>query len=88
MGEPDSALAAFQQVTDLPAPSWEGADVSLPLAYQRAGEILEARGDKAKAVEYYGRLVALWENADAELQPRVQELKRRIGLLAGEPGGP
>lgn len=88
MGEPDSALAAFQQVTDLPAPGWEGADVSLPLAYQRAGEILEARGDKAKAVEYYGRLVALWENADAELQPRVQELKRRIGLLAGEPGGP
>ncbi len=88
MGEPDSALAAYGPLADLPSPMWEGADVSLPIALHRLGEIYESRGDKAKAVEYYGRLVALWENADAELQPRVQELKRRIGRLAGEPGGP
>ena len=32
----------------------------------------EQRGDTAKAIYYYGKLVDLWKDADPELQPRVE----------------
>ena len=38
-------------------------------------------GDTAKALEYYGRMVELWKNADPELQPVVQDVKKRIAAL-------
>ncbi len=86
MGLPDSALAAYETLATLPGALGEGRDLDLPVGYQRLGELYEAKGDKARAVEYYGKLVELWTNAEADLQPRVQELKRRIARLAGEGG--
>jgi eukaryotic-like serine/threonine-protein kinase len=47
----------------------------------RLGELYEARGDTKRAVDYYGRFVDLWRNADAELQPRVVEARARIVQL-------
>jgi len=87
MGQADSALAAYESVATLPAQMlYEGRDIDLPLAYQRLGELYETKGDKAKALEYYGKFVDLWKDADPELQPRVAEIRKRIGQLAGEPG--
>ena len=56
----------------------------LPHAYQRLGEIYEAQGDREKAVEYYNRFVELWNDADAELQPQVEDVRGRIARLVGE----
>ena len=53
----------------------------LPPALFRLGELYEAAGDSKQAVEYYGRFVDLWRNADPDLQPRVAEARQRIAQL-------
>ena len=52
--------------------------------YRRVGELYDARGDRQKALEYYGKFVELWKNADPELQPAVKEAKGRMARLARE----
>lgn len=42
-------------------------------------------GDRAKAVEFYGRFVDLWKNADPEFQPLVSDIRKHMAELAGEP---
>ena len=34
-------------------------------------------GDRAAAVEYYGRLIKLWKDAGPELQPIVRDVRER-----------
>ncbi len=53
-------------------------------SYRRLGELHEQRGDTAKAVEYYNEFVELWRDADPELQPQVEDVKRRLAALVGE----
>ncbi|HXY69493.1 MAG TPA: hypothetical protein VEH62_08590, partial [Gemmatimonadales bacterium] len=49
--------------------------------YRRLGELYEAKGDRARALDYYGRFVDLWKNADPELQPAVREVRQRLSRL-------
>ena len=92
-GNADSALAYYERFVMTPAmggppaPLAGGRAPRLGPSYKRLGELYEQRGDREKAVEYYNKLVELWKEADAELQPVVQDVKRRIGRLVGE-GGP
>jgi hypothetical protein len=58
----------------------------LPAALKRAGELYEAKGDRAKAADRYRRFVDLWKDADPELQPGVREVRGRIARLATEAG--
>ena len=60
--------------------------LELPGAYVRLGELYEARGDRENAIDYYDRFVNLWRNADAELQPQVDDVRGRISRLAAESG--
>ncbi len=86
--QPDSALVYWERAVQLPA-EWERFwdDVtSLARGYQRLGELHEAKGDRAKAVDYYGRLVELWREADPSLQPRVKDIKQRVARLVAEQG--
>jgi len=48
---------------------------------RRLGELYEAKGDTAKAVEHYQAFVEQWKSADPELQPRVAEARRRLQAL-------
>jgi tetratricopeptide (TPR) repeat protein len=48
---------------------------------QRLGELYEAKGDVEKALTQYQAFVDLWMNADAELQPRVRDVRGRIERL-------
>ena len=48
---------------------------------RRLGELYEAKGDTAKAVEQYRAFIEQWKNADPELQPRVVEVRRRLQAL-------
>jgi tetratricopeptide (TPR) repeat protein len=86
LGQTDSALAVYERAeTNSPvllsvftAP-WNDAQ-----ALHRLGELYEEKGNRDNAVEYYGRFVALWKDADPELQPQVREAKARMAKLAGE----
>ena len=44
----------------------------------------ESKGDRAKAADFYQRFIALRRDADPELQPQVQEAKRRLAALGGD----
>jgi tetratricopeptide (TPR) repeat protein len=88
LGQRDSALAAYHALANTPESGPSGRQYTLPNVYYRLGELYEGRGAKEKALEYYGKFVNLWKTADAELQPRVAEAKRRMAALAGEPRRP
>ncbi len=86
VGRADSALATYEQVVSTPG-LFRLYDDSYTLAptYKRLGELYETRGGHAKALQYYGRFVDLWKNADAELQPVVRDVRARLARLAGAP---
>ena len=80
LGQPDSVVARYE--------TWMGrrqlnfrlagdADL-LPLAYERLGQLYDAKGDTENAALYYAQFVELWEEADADLQPRVAAARTRL----------
>jgi tRNA A-37 threonylcarbamoyl transferase component Bud32/tetratricopeptide (TPR) repeat protein len=81
-GAPDSAIATATRYVETPH-FWRSQVDPWFLAPTlfRLGELHEARGDTAKAVEYYGQFAELWKDADPELQPRVKEARARIARL-------
>jgi tetratricopeptide (TPR) repeat protein len=83
---PDSALAEYQIAADSAGSAFKAvvAPWTRAPSLKRLGEIYEAKGDKAKAIENYTRFVDLWQDADPVLQPAVREVKDRIAKLAGE----
>jgi tetratricopeptide (TPR) repeat protein len=83
-GESDSALAYWEAYATSPV-RWSFMDATeLPTSYRRVGELYEAEGDAERALEYYNRFVELWQDADPELQPIVQDVRRRMARLVGE----
>ncbi len=84
--QPDSALAAYERGVTSPAGPNSVYDQAWTLAqsYQRLGELYEERGNKDRALDYYGRFVQLWKDADPVLQPQVKEIRERMTKLAGE----
>ena len=59
--------------------------VSLAPTYRRLGELYEEKGDREKAASYYQKFVDLWRDADADLQPQVVEVKKKLAKVVGEP---
>jgi hypothetical protein len=55
---------------------------SLAPVHERLGQLYEAQGNVAKALEHDRAFVALWDKADPELQPRVAAARARIARLA------
>jgi hypothetical protein len=49
--------------------------------HKRLGELYEAKGDEQRARDHYAKFVALWNNADPELQPKVSQVKQRLARL-------
>jgi serine/threonine-protein kinase len=85
-GLPDSALVAYEKYATQFSSGFIGQDSDLPVSYIRLGEIYEAKGDRDQAIEYYTKLLDLWKDADPALQPRLKEIRDRVGKLAGEGG--
>jgi predicted TPR repeat methyltransferase len=77
LNEPDSAVAAYRRFVDGHDTDNENREWYLAAALQRLGEMHESKGDRAAAVDHYGRFVALWAKADAEFQPLVADIRRR-----------
>ena len=86
-GQAESALAAYDRYLESKAiyRTEIDADELARLLY-RTAELYEGRGDRTRAAERYSRFVELWKDADSELQPRVAEARRRLAMLAAEPG--
>ncbi|HWP38459.1 MAG TPA: hypothetical protein VNL18_12995 [Gemmatimonadales bacterium] len=51
---------------------------------KRMGELREERGGRKKAIDYSGRFVDLWQDADPESPPPVTEVKGRMARLVTE----
>ena len=88
MSQPDSARMAYERLVTHPSVQSAVQYESFALApsYKRLGELYEAKGDRKKAADYYGRFVDLYQHADPELQHAVREVRERLGRLAQEPG--
>jgi tetratricopeptide (TPR) repeat protein len=82
-GKQDEAIATFEKYLATPyATRWMGTDpLYLGGIYKRLGELYEEKNDDAKAAQYYAKFIALWKNADPELQPAVADAKARLGLV-------
>jgi tetratricopeptide (TPR) repeat protein len=86
-GSADSARVVFEALVNTPTVMGRLVSESFGLAptYKRLGELYEAKGNRKKAADYYGRFVELWKDADPELQPGVREVRQRLARLAQEP---
>jgi tetratricopeptide (TPR) repeat protein len=89
-GQADSTMAYLERyLATKPAERGIGPNSSDALALaaveKRLGELYDSRKDKTKALAHYGAFVDLWNGADADLQPAVATVKRRMAeLVAGE----
>jgi tetratricopeptide (TPR) repeat protein len=50
----------------------------------RRGELYEALGKPVEAMIHYARFAEMWQDADPELQPVVQQARNRIARLRSE----
>jgi eukaryotic-like serine/threonine-protein kinase len=84
--QPDSAVAAYERAVAPAGSGWKLVEDpwSKAPSLKRLGELYDQRGDRAKALEYYGRFVELWRDADPVLQPAVREVKARMSTLTAE----
>jgi tetratricopeptide (TPR) repeat protein len=84
-GRTDSARAMYERVVETPSDEiWYDAG-HLAYGYLRLGQIAEQAGERAKAVDYYGRLVALWTEADPRLHEWKGEALSGLDRLSREP---
>jgi tetratricopeptide (TPR) repeat protein len=80
--QPDSTIAYFERLLAIrnlgPGPYWK------PVMLRRLGQLYEKKGNRERALEYYGKFVDLWKDADPSVQPLVAETREWIAQLAGE----
>ncbi|MFI5235210.1 MAG: tetratricopeptide repeat protein, partial [Gemmatimonadales bacterium] len=79
-GQTDSAIAAFERYLATPAIlRTDGRD--LAAVRKRLGELYDQKNDRPKAIEQYAAFVDQWKNADADLQPVVTSVRKRLREL-------
>jgi tetratricopeptide (TPR) repeat protein len=82
-GVADSAIYYWEKYLATPYYGRQGMDASQRvLIVKRLGELYDAKGDVANAAKRYREFLKLWENADARLQPKVNEVRRKLSRLA------
>jgi tetratricopeptide (TPR) repeat protein len=84
-GRADSAIAYYEEYLDTPYLFRTRTPPFQAVAYRSLGRLCEQQNQNARAAEYYSRFVELWQDADPELQPQVEDVRRRIARLVGEP---
>ena len=81
VGREREALAWYRSIGEIPFWDW----AYLAPAELRQGEIHERLGDRSRAAGHYARAVALWQTADASLQPLVHQARLALNRLRAEP---
>ena len=64
----------------------EADALELPKVLIGAAEAYERRGDTENAARMYARFIELWQDADAELQPRVRAARERLEAIVQRRG--
>jgi tetratricopeptide (TPR) repeat protein len=87
----DSAASYFERYLAIPlAERGIGPNSSdskaLAAVEKRLGELYDSKNDKANAIKHYAAFVDLWKGADADLQPTVATVKKRLNELRGQEG--
>jgi tetratricopeptide (TPR) repeat protein len=90
-GQADSALSYLERYLAVkPGERGIGPNSSdtrmLAAVEKRLGELYDAKHDKANALKHYGAFVDLWKGADADLQPVVTTVKKRMAELVTTEG--
>jgi eukaryotic-like serine/threonine-protein kinase len=92
LGQPDSTIAHYEAY--LATPFWnkifgsDNADIEFGDAMvlagieKRLGELYDAKGNRQKAASHYAAFIDLWKNADPELRPKVDEVRKRLARLS------
>jgi serine/threonine-protein kinase len=82
LGEARLAIDAFAKIDSSDARIQRPGH--LVRSYAERGELYQQLGETEKAVEYYDKFIAAWENADPELQPQVERVRRARAAAKGE----
>jgi serine/threonine-protein kinase len=89
-GQADSAIVLFERA--MATSSAFGGNIYESGWYAQAllmlGELYEARGDRAKAAEYYRRHIDVFKNPDPQIAKQVAAVREKLARVTGEPGGP
>jgi tetratricopeptide (TPR) repeat protein/tRNA A-37 threonylcarbamoyl transferase component Bud32 len=86
-GRADSAIATFEKYLATSSVAHAGLDPIFRAGiYKRLGDLYAARGDTTLAVSSYAHFIAAWKDADPELQPKVEDAKRRMKALSRSEG--
>ena len=83
-GWQDSAIVLYERYVHTPSHlRMLGANDPVQRAriLKRLGELHEAKANAKGAIYYYSLFIDLWQNADAELQPRVADVRQRVARL-------
>jgi tetratricopeptide (TPR) repeat protein len=82
LGEARLAIEAFGKIDSSAARIQRPGH--LVRSYAERGELYQQLGDMEQAVEYYDKFIAAWENADPELQPQVERVRKARAAAKGE----
>jgi tetratricopeptide (TPR) repeat protein len=85
--QPDSAIAIYERFLSTGDPDRIFPDgIWRATVLHRLGDLHARQGDTLRATERFAQFVQLWEHADSELQPRVQNTRHRLVQLRRPPG--
>ena len=86
-GQPDSAVVYYERYLE-PRLNWRAYTDGSWRAWtlERLGQLYDEMGDLEQAAGYYAAFVELWQEADPELQPRVQVARTRMEEIVRERG--
>jgi TolB-like protein len=86
-GQPDSAIAQFKAYLAVPIARRTIIDYrALARVQKRLGELYDAKHDRQNAIKHYAAFVEQWQTADADLQPGVTSVRKRLNELRGQEG--
>ncbi len=79
VGKPDSTIAVYERYLREPwGRRFETDATELGWSMHRLAELYESRRETTKVAEQYTALVALWNGADRELRPVIEDIRKRI----------
>lgn len=87
-GKPDSAIVLFEQALATSSAYAGGVYESgwYAQALLMLGDLYEARGDRAKAAEYYQRHIDVFRDPDPPIAVQVAAVRQKLARVTDEPG--
>ncbi|MDP1859314.1 MAG: hypothetical protein Q8K82_11610, partial [Gemmatimonadaceae bacterium] len=88
LGKSDSSLVLLERALEMPslAMGWVYETTWYGPALQQLGDIYAARGERAKATEYYEKYVALMNHAEPPVAAEVAEVRGKLVRMGAEAG--